>query len=62
MLNDYLSNLYAAFVQILLYGIYITTLARWLILDDKCWKLGGRVNWSMLVISVITALVRFICV
>ena len=56
MPNGYQSKLYATFVQTLLYGIYVTTLAhclRWLLLDDGGWKLRKKINWSMLIISIL---------
>ena len=54
--DNYQSYLYAAFVQTLLYGIYVTTLAhcfRWLLLDDEGWKLRQRINWPMLITSIL---------
>ena len=56
MPNDYQSYIYGIFVQALLYGIYVTTLAhclRWLLLDDEGWTLRRKINWSMLTISVL---------
>ena len=52
----YQSFLCATFVQALLYGIYFTTLAhslRWLLLDDEGWKVRRRINWFMLIISIL---------
>ena len=56
MPDGYRPYLYGAFVQTLIYGIYITTLAhclRWLLLDDEGWKSRRRINWFMLIISTL---------
>ena len=56
MSDGYQSYLYGAFVQTLMYGMYVTTFAhclRWLLLDDEGWKIRRRINWSMLIISIL---------
>jgi hypothetical protein len=53
--NMNVPSVIALFVQTLMYGLYITTLAhglRWLLYDDKGWKLREKFNWAMVTITV----------
>ena len=65
----------ATFVQAIMYGIYLVTLAlsfRWLLYDDEGWDIRKRINWFMLSITalvfvlsttdVVNTLITTICV
>ena len=56
MPEGYQSELYGTFVQAIMYGMYATTFVhclRWLLFDDEGWKLRQRINWSLLVASIL---------
>ncbi|KAM6502577.1 hypothetical protein JOM56_002554 [Amanita muscaria] len=45
----------AIFVQAILFGLYLASLAhclRWQLVDDEGWRLRTKINWAMLIIAI----------
>ena len=58
MIPDNEAAIIATFVQAVLYGIYISTLAfclRWLLYADEGWKRRQNINWSIVTITILVA-------
>lgn len=58
MIPDNEAAVIAMFVQAVLYGIYISTLAfclRWLLYADEGWRRRKKTNWSILTITILVA-------
>jgi hypothetical protein len=50
------SEVIATFVQAILYGLYIATLAhglRWIMYDDEGWKLRKIINWPLVALTLL---------
>ena len=46
----------ALFVQAVLYGVFVSTLAhsfRWIFYNEEGWKLRDKINWAMVAISTL---------
>ena len=51
------------FAQAIMYGLYVGTsvyCVRWLLFDDKDWKIRKTINWSMLTIGIILSILMTI--
>ncbi|KAM6502913.1 hypothetical protein JOM56_002890 [Amanita muscaria] len=49
-------NVFATFLQAILFGLYLASLAhclRWQILDDEGWRLRKKISWAMLIVAVL---------
>ena len=47
------------FVQSVMFGSYVATLVhclRWLLFDDEGWKMREKINWGMLIITILVFL------